>query len=448
MTRTARALRSGLLAALAVGLVCVPPERAAAHEIPASVTALAFVKPDGDKLRVLVRVPLESMRDIEFPLTGTQGYLDIPALRPMLPGLARLWIADYLEFRVDGRWLETVDIVATRLSLPSDRSFESFDAALANMVGRLPDVTQLPWQQAMLDVLLEYPITAAAAEFSVHPALAHLGLRTVTVLRFLPPGGAERAFRYDGDPGLVHLDPRWHQAMFRFVELGFFHILGGIDHLLFLLCLVIPFRKLRPLVWIVTSFTVAHSITLIAAAAGLAPSALWFAPFIETLIAMSIVYMALENIVGARLERRWRLTFVFGLAHGFGFSFLLRDSMQFAGAHLATSLVAFNIGVELGQILILLVAVPALDLLFKRVVAERVATIPLSALIAHTAWHWMTERGAALLEYPFAWPALDAAFLASVFRWFMVVLGIGLVWWLGSGLLAKKPGDAVEQGSG
>ena len=81
------------------------------------------------------------------------------------------------------------------------------------------------------------------------------------------------------------------------------HILEGTDHLLFLLCLVIPFRRLRPLVVIVTSFTVAHSITLIASAFGFGPDALWFPPLIETLIAVSIVYMALENIVYAALGR-------------------------------------------------------------------------------------------------------------------------------------------------
>ena len=85
-------------------------------------------------------------------------------------------------------------------------------------------------------------------------------------MRFLPPDGAVRAFEYTGDPGLVRLDPRWHQSALRFVRLGFEHILDGIDHLLFLFCLVIPFRRFGQLVLIVTSFTVAHSITLIASA--------------------------------------------------------------------------------------------------------------------------------------------------------------------------------------
>src|SRR6202163_1600651 len=108
---------------------------------------------------------------------------------------------------------------------------------------------------------------------------------------------------------------------------------------------------------------------------------------------MSIVYMALENIVGgATVRRRWMIAFGFGLVHGFGFSFALRETLQFAGSHLLTSLLSFNIGVELGQLLVLLLLIPALEALFRYVVAERIGTIILSALVTHTAWHWMVER--------------------------------------------------------
>src|SRR4029434_2305666 len=110
------------------------------------------------------------------------------------------------------------------------------------------------------------------------------------------------------------------------------------------------------------------------------------------LIAISIVYMALENIVSAGTGRRWMIAFGFGLVHGFGFSFALRETLQFAGSHLLTSLVSFNVGVELGQILVIALLVPAIDLLFRFVVAERTGTIILSALVAHTGWHWMSER--------------------------------------------------------
>jgi hypothetical protein len=248
-------------------------------------------------------------------------------------------------------------------------------------------------------------------------------------------------FQYAGDPRLVRLDPRWHQAFFRFVQLGFGHILVGLDHLLFLLCLVIPFRRIRPLVMIVTAFTAAHSITLIASAFGLAPRALWFQPLIETLIALSIVWMAFENIVGARLERRWLFAFAFGLVHGFGFSFLLRDSLQFAGSHLLSALLAFNVGVELGQLLVVALAVPALGWLFSRVVAERAGTILLSALVAHTAWHWMTERGATLRQYRVSWPAPDLALLASALRWLMLLLILAGAVWLLRGLFDRIARD-------
>ena len=95
-----------------------------------------------------------------------------------------------------------------------------------------------------MDVLFEYRIASDRSAFAIDPRLARLGLRVVTVLRFVPPAALERAFELTGDPGLVRLDPRWHQAAWRFVGLGFLHILDGTDHLLFLLCLVIPFRRL------------------------------------------------------------------------------------------------------------------------------------------------------------------------------------------------------------
>jgi hypothetical protein len=267
--------------------------------------------------------------------------------------------------------------------------------------------------------------------------LAHLGVNTVSVLHFITPDGAERVFQYDSNPGLVRLDPRWHQAAARFVALGFEHILDGFDHLLFVLCLVVPIRRLRPLVAVITSFTLAHSITLIASALGLAPSALWFPPLIETLIAVSIVYMALENIIGARLERRWLIAFGFGLVHGFGFAFALRESLQFAGAHLLTSLLAFNVGVELGQLLVIGIALPVLAGLFRWVVAERVGVIVISAILAHSAWHWMTARFAILREYRFAWPALDASLLAGLLRGLLLLLIVLGVAWALSGILSR-----------
>jgi hypothetical protein len=192
---------------------------------------------------------------------------------------------------------------------------------------------------------------------------------------------------------------------------------------------VIPFRRIRPLVVIVTSFTVAHSITLIASAMNVAPGALWFPPLIETLIAASIVYMALENIFGVTdVRRRWMLTFAFGLVHGFGFSFALRETLQFAGSHLLTSLLSFNAGVELGQLLVLAVLVPGLALFFRSGVPERTGTIVLSAIVAHTAWHWMDERWERLRQ--FRAPSVDVFVLLMIVRWTIAAVFVTAVIWL------------------
>ena len=399
-----------------------------AHDIPGDVRIVAYVKPANDRLQLLVRVPLAAMREVEFPVRGP-GYLDLRRADAALAGAASLWLADNLELYEGDTRLMQPRIVTARVSLASDKSFTTFESAVAHLQGeRVSPDTDLYWNQQLLDVLFEVPIQSAASAFSIHPKFSRLGQRVVTALRFLPPDGAERAFEFHGDPGLVRLDPRWHQAALRFVESGFLHILEGIDHLLFLLCLVIPFRRFLPLAVIVTSFTIAHSITLLAAAFGFAPGGLWFPPLIETLIALSIVWMALENITGATsIQRRWVIAFIFGLVHGFGFSFALSESLQFAGDHLVTSLVAFNIGVELGQLLVLLVLVPLLNLLLRHAVAERIGIIILSALVAHTGWHWMQERGEQLLKFPL--PVMDAAAWASLLRWLLAALVLGAAMW-------------------
>lgn len=412
-----------------------PLTAALRHEVPADVAVQAYVRPAGSTLTVLVRVPLESMRDIEWPRLA-DGTLDLadPGLAALLHEAAQLWIAGYLSFEEDGRPLPEERVVATRLGIPSDRSFNSWVAAEALLNGpALPATVRMRPEVALLDVRLEVPITDDEARFTIVPELAHLGVETVSVIHLVLPDGAERVFQYAGDPGPVQLDPRWHQAVLRFVALGFDHILEGWDHLLFVLCLVIPFRSVRGLVPVVSAFTVAHSITLIAAAMGMAPNVLWFPPLVETLIAASIVWMALENVLGVGRERRWTVAFGAGLIHGFGFSFLLSESLQFAGGHLISSLLAFNVGVELGQLVALAVFVPVLRWAFARLPDVRVGEIVVSVLVGHTAWHWMTERGAGFAAYDVALPAFDAAFMAGAMRWAALALvACGAAWLLSS----------------
>lgn len=389
-------LRLALLLATLAGAA----SPASAHNIPNDLTVKAYVKPEGQTLRLLIRVPLKGISDVEYPRIGNSENVDLSQVDRSLRDAAMGWVAANVQVYEGDRELATPRIASTRISLESDPSFASYQSALAHVNGPpLPANLTLYWEQGLLDVLFEYPITSDRSKFSIHVGLERLALSVVTGVQFMPPGGVARAYELDGDQGLVRLDPSWSQAAGRFVIMGFKHILSGTDHLLFLVCLVIPFRRIGPLIPIVTAFTVAHSITLISSAYGFAPAVLWFEPLIETLIAMSIFYMALENIFVEQPKSRWIITFLFGLVHGFGFSFILRQTLQFSGSHVLLSLLSFNIGVELGQLLVLILIAPLLNLLLTAVRSQRLGAIVLSAIAAHIGWHWMAERYEVLQQF-------------------------------------------------
>jgi len=416
--------RSVLMAVLS-GVACCFAlcSQASAHDIPSDVKLLVFVKPEAQQLTLLVRVPMAALREIDIPLRPG-GFIDLGRAEPALREAVAMWLLDNLTLYEEGRLLPRPAIVQARISLASDRSFTDYDRALAHLgAPRIAEGEQLYWNQQLLDVQLQVPIASARSHFSVEPRFARLGLRVALALRFLPETGEERAYELHGDPGVVDLDPRWHQAAWRFVQAGVWHILEGPDHLLFLACLVIPVRRLRALVLMATAFTVAHSITLLATAFGWGPQGLWFPPLVETLIAASILWMALANILGASAHRRWLTAFVFGLVHGFGFAFALRESLQFAGSHVVSALLAFNVGIEGGQVAALVVMLPLVALLL-RAVPERAGVIVLSALAAHTAWHWMLERAEVWWKYPL--PRPDAADLAELLAWAVAALLIAI----------------------
>ena len=195
-------------AALLVALVLfLPTWSGEAHEIPSDVTIQAFVRPAGDTLSMLLRVPLEAMRDYEWPIREP-GYLLISESDSLIAEASELWVADYVAMYEDGEDLGRPTVAAVRIAQPGDRAFASYERALENVRSApVIDGVELPPGQAMLDILLQWPIEAAESDFSIESGLRHLGLRTVTVLRFLPAGGAERAFQFSDDPGLslIHI---------------------------------------------------------------------------------------------------------------------------------------------------------------------------------------------------------------------------------------------------
>ena len=362
-----------------------------AHEIPNDVQVKSFLKQDEQSLTLFIRVPLSSMKEVEFPLLNNL-YLDIPRIKPALLQAAELWFVDNLKIVQGQQSLNPVSVRSARISLPSDRSFVNYEQALLHVRSENWDLpSQLVWNQQYLDLELQVNAKYDNSNIEIDFGLERLAQRVAIDLRFQLLDAEERAFEFNAREGAVLLNPSAWQASWRFIQMGFKHILSGTDHLLFIACLILTATQWLSLVGVITSFTVAHSLTLIAAAMGYAPSGLWFMPWVELAISFSILYMALENIWRAEVHRRWLVCTLFGLIHGFGFSFALHESMQFAGTHHVLSLLSFNLGVEAGQLLVLLLGVPVAMWLATKAYA-RVLTIVLSALIAHLAWHWMEER--------------------------------------------------------
>jgi HupE / UreJ protein len=176
-----------------------------------------------------------------------------------------------------------------------------------------------------------------------------------------------------------------------YLQLGFTHILPlGLDHILFVLSLFLLNPKLKPILWQATAFTVAHTITL-----GLAIYGVIKPPtnIVEPVIALSIMYVALENIFSPRLKAsRIGIVFLFGLIHGMGFASALTELGLPKNAYLS-SLLMFNLGVELGQVTVILAAFLLLGLPFgKKTYYRKRIVIPLSIIIAAIAAYWTVER--------------------------------------------------------
>jgi len=417
-----------------------------AHDIPDEIVVQSYVRPQQHELQVLLRVPLIAITDANLPKDGT-GYLAMAYLDPALREAANQ-ISNGIIFLEGAQRLTSYNMAGARISLPSDRSFDTYDAALGRVRGaKLPDTTRIYYNQGFLDLELNFPIQSQDSLFSMRVLFGRgLAQRTATYINFIRPDGGVRAFRIHDDTPLVRLDPSAAQAAWVFLTAGFYRFLDGLDHLLFVIALAIPYRRARDLVKPIAAFAIAHSITLALAAFGLAPAGAvgtWFAPAIGALMALSLVYVSIENGVGASLRHRWIVALVFGLLHGFGFAIALQETLQFAGSHPFAALAAYNVGLELGTVIILAIVLPALNLLFTQVVAERAGIIAASVLVGHVGWHRMTERFT--IAQMSGGPALDMQLLLTVVRWLLALTVVGGVVWFVSGLLRKKPSEADSE---
>jgi hydrogenase/urease accessory protein HupE len=175
-------------------------------------------------------------------------------------------------------------------------------------------------------------------------------------------------------------------SVLRFGVTGVEHILLGADHVLFVIALILGSAGRRQLVGILSTFTLAHSVTLISALLGVVSAA---AEVVEPLIALSIAFVALENLLGATAHR-YPVVFVFGLLHGLGFAGSLRVSDE-VGWDLVVSLLSFNVGIEVGQALLAAVAVP-LVLLVRHLAVGQAVVRGATVLVALFGIGWFIER--------------------------------------------------------
>jgi hydrogenase/urease accessory protein HupE len=325
----------------------------------------------------------------------------------------------YLDVRLGERTVE-VTVVAHAFDVAHELGLESPDAALdpARLAARRDDLVALiasrfqiaadgrvlsclssaapealPDQSAVR-LRFSCPAAGPAGVLRVRAALFPYDPAHQTFLNVYERGMLQRQAILDRDHGAMEYFAGTGQGALavarRFLPAGVHHILSGPDHLLFLVGLLLLGGSVRQLAWVVTAFTVAHSLTLsMAALAVFTPPA----RIVEPAIALSIVYIGVDNLLvrGGRDVRAW-VALGFGLVHGFGFASVLRE-MELPRRALAWSLFSFNVGVEIGQLLVVLAVASALAALRARSeVAGRRLAVAGSIVVVVAGSVWFVER--------------------------------------------------------
>ena len=340
-----------------------------------------------DGLRVYLRTPMPYLVAERVGPIGSDGlpepapyttngiedgklvhYLDFDQLRRNPKGLGSFAI-DGFQFVVDGKPLEgEVELVHVH-RVGTQPDFATLDEARTAFAAGLilPEASKpLYVGDAVVDVVLRYNVGTSITSYSVsstlNPGLPGQEGTANLILDYGP--GDTKVFRSRGllaEPIIISRST--FSAVITFIKEGIRHILEGLDHVLFVLCLVLGAVQLRSLVWRVTGFTIGHSITLTLGFFGFVPSGAWFIPAVETGIALSIIYAAaiavMPNKGSASNERNmFIVTSAIGLLHGLGFSFVLHEILQVTSPNIWQSLLAFNVGVEIGQLAIILATWP------------------------------------------------------------------------------------------
>jgi hypothetical protein len=243
-----------------------------------------------------------------------------------------------------------------------------------------------PGQHSTLHLHYTWPQSVTGLKLSYTLFLP--GVNTAQCLATIFADGQTRTVVLTPQQSTVALQATpWIQQIFSFLGLGIEHILTGYDHILFLLSLLMLGGGLPNLLKVVTAFTISHSITLSLAVLGVVSVP---GRFVESAIALTIIYVAAENFWRKTTKGRWLLTFVFGLIHGFGFASILQE-MNIPQSQMALALGSFNVGVEIGQLLAMSIMFVGLHLLHHKV-AVKPLRYWISAGVAGMGLIWFIER--------------------------------------------------------
>ncbi|MGC3937175.1 HupE/UreJ family protein [Roseobacter sp. EG26] len=364
------------LAVLSTAALWLDAPASRAHELQPTIADLSL-SPD-DHVTLDFRINIEAfLSGVDLDLVdntdddaASDAYTrlrDLPAdaLSELVPQLTTLWNAAPLaEADVP------LSFSIAQLEVPEDVDIELPRISLLTLTAPLPEgarAVTLHWPTGSGALVLrqqgvEEPYTGYLAGGDSSPPIAFAG------------GGAQTLT----------------QAFLGYIPVGFDHILPkGLDHILFVLGLFFLSTKLRPLVWQVSAFTLAHTVTLALGALGLVSIN---ASVVEPMIAASIVFVAVENIFTSGLNP-WRpvIIFGFGLLHGLGFASVLGEFGLPEGQFIP-ALIGFNIGVELGQLTVIALAFACVGWFAKRPWYRARIAIPASCVIAAVGAYWFVER--------------------------------------------------------
>jgi hydrogenase/urease accessory protein HupE len=229
---------------------------------------------------------------------------------------------------------------------------------------------------------------ARAVGATTRDEVLYKGHSSLAIAPATDTSGESGAFGASASPAASAPEQSHASSAWSFFKMGIEHILTGYDHLVFLFGLVLLRARIKELLAVVTAFTVAHSITLAIAVLGV------FTPsprFVEPAIALSIAYVGIENFFVKDASKRWRITFPFGLIHGFGFAGALQE-INLPRPQIPTALVTFNLGVEAGQLFAMSLVLPMVMLIRQKDWFEPRGVRVLSGAVALAGGVWFVMR--------------------------------------------------------